>query len=326
MGQLWSTASLPERDQLAFWRDVVWQAFTPVSLVTPESESFVSSVAVNRAGPLQVATISSQPQQVSRTPALVASRPGDVFFVNLPLSDGTSGEQQGRTARLAAGDFVLLDGARPFDLRFTQPFRQVSVMVPHELLAPALSGRHAVTGVRVSGSTGIGAVASQLLRSVAARCDTIGQAEGRELARCVVELLALAVGGARQPPRTLERQHLRQAAVDAAEGALGDPELTCASVAERVGVSVRLLQRLFADEGSTFGRWLLQRRLELCHADLLDPARSGWTVAEIASAHGLCDPSYFSRAFKARYGTTPRALRATALPRGGDGLPAAEPA
>lgn len=40
---------------------------------------------------------------------------------------------------------------------------------------------------------------------------------------------------------------------------LGNPDLTPARVAERIGISVRYLHQLFADSGVSFGRWLLAR-------------------------------------------------------------------
>lgn len=321
MGRTWSTASLPAGEQFAFWRDVVWQAFTPVSLAAPETDGFASTVSVGRAGPLQVATIRSRPQAVSRTPSLVASSPGDVFFVNLPLSPGTGGCQDGRSAELEPGDFAVFDGSRPFDLRFSKPFEQVSVIVPHDILAPALRGRDVATGLRVSGRSGVGAVASHAIRSVARRCDAIDEAEGRELAGCLAELIAIAVGGARTAPRRLDRRHVFQALLDAAERGLDDPGLSPSAVAVQVGVSVRHLHQLFAENGTTFCRWLLRRRLDLCYRDLLDPSLSDWTVAELAARRGLSDPSYFSRVFKARHGLTPRELRRTGLPRRADGHP-----
>lgn len=319
MGRTWSTTTLPGREQFAFWRDVVWQAFTPVALTAPDGEGFASTVSVGRAGPIQVARIRSLPQTVSRTPALAEKSPGDVFFVNLPLTAGSTASQGGRSAALGPGDFVVVDGARPFELGFGRSFEQVSLMLPHDLLAPALRGHGPATGLRVSGSTGVGAVAARTMLSVARRCDGIDEVEGRELAGCLAELIALALGGARVAPRHLDRRVLFQAVLDAAERDLADPGLTPSRVAERVGVSVRHLHQLFAEHGTTFGRWLLRRRLELCHGDLLDPALRHRTVAEVAAGRGLGDPSYFSRVFKARYGLTPRELRRDPSP--GDAEP-----
>ncbi len=90
---------------------------------------------------------------------------------------------------------------------------------------------------------------------------------------------------------------------------LDDPDLSPAGVAERVGISTRYLHRLFADNGPSFSRWVLSRRLERCHDDLVDPALEQWTIAQIAHRHGFRDPSYMARAFRVRYGASPRQLR-----------------
>jgi len=54
------------------------------------------------------------------------------------------------------------------------------------------------------------------------------------------------------------------------------------------------------------GRWLLERRLE-CSARLL--ATTNLSVTAIVFECGFEQPSHFSRAFKAKYGQTPRQYR-----------------
>jgi AraC-like DNA-binding protein len=100
-----------------------------------------------------------------------------------------------------------------------------------------------------------------------------------------------------------------QAMLDEVQRSLGDPNLSPSNVAERVGISTRYLHQLFAERGPSFGRWVLAQRLERCHRDLSDPARSHLTVSDLAHRHGFRDPSYFARAFRARNGYSPREFR-----------------
>ena len=93
------------------------------------------------------------------------------------------------------------------------------------------------------------------------------------------------------------------------ERSLEDPDLNPARIAQRAGISTRYLHRLFTEQGPSFGRWVLARRLERCREDLIDPALGQWTIAQIAHRHGFRDPSYMARAFRARYGASPRQLR-----------------
>jgi AraC family transcriptional activator of tynA and feaB len=305
----WSTAGLPEAEQFAFWHDVVWDAFVPVSLKRKQEGPFDGSVSARRVGPLSVCHITSPAQSVSRTPGDIARRSGDVFFLNLPLCDGTGATQDGRVADLAKGDFLIVDGARPFELEFRRPFEQVSLMLPHDLLAPYLAAPTEATAVRVTSASGVGGLVSAALRSLAFGSGSFDRHAARAVADQLAGLISLAVGTVQARPRSASRGLLLQSALDEVERSLGDPDLSPSLVARRIGVSTRYLHQLFADRGPSFGRWVLIRRLERCHRDLADPARAHWTIGDLACHHGFIDPSYFARAFKARYGLTPRERR-----------------
>jgi AraC-like DNA-binding protein len=115
------------------------------------------------------------------------------------------------------------------------------------------------------------------------------------------------------PVTRTTRKQLFEAAVVGVEEMLGDPALAPGDVARRIAISPRYLHRLFAERGTTFGRWLLERRLERGRDVLRDPAHADRAIGDIAYSVGFADPSYFARAFKARYGTTPRTARKTAF-------------
>jgi AraC-like DNA-binding protein len=86
-------------------------------------------------------------------------------------------------------------------------------------------------------------------------------------------------------------------------------DLTPVALARQAGVSTRTLHRLFATSGMTFQDWLRERRLERCWAELSDHGRLGRSIAEVAFRCGFNDLSTFNRAFRARFGMTPRAAR-----------------
>jgi AraC family transcriptional regulator, positive regulator of tynA and feaB len=301
----WTTTVLPQREQFAFWRDVVWQAFVPVALSRPDEGGFASTCATRRVGPMGMAWIASQGQSVSRTESQIKRNAGDVFFLNMPLSGGASASQDGRTAQLRSGDFVLVDSARPFELSFEREFEQISFTLPHDALAPLLAAPSEVTGVRIPGDRGVGAVAAAAIRALATATGPLSTREERGLTDQVVGLVALAIGGLRRAPVGPGRTLLLQAALDEIERSLDDPALSPDRVAQRLNISVRYLHKLFAERGTTFGRSVLARRLERCHRDLGDPGARHSTVAEIAYRHGFGDSAHFARAFKARYGMTP---------------------
>jgi AraC-like DNA-binding protein len=90
---------------------------------------------------------------------------------------------------------------------------------------------------------------------------------------------------------------------------LRDPDLALAGVAAALGISARYVNQLLAAEGTSFGRYVLTRRLEKCRRDLGDPGQAHRQVGEIAFAWGFNELGHFSRAFKERYGLAPRDWR-----------------
>ncbi len=88
----------------------------------------------------------------------------------------------------------------------------------------------------------------------------------------------------------------------------GDP--TAASVAKRLKMSLRTLNRTLAAEGTTYRRLLGQLRHEAAAQHLANPRTS---IAEVAFLLGFSELSAFHRAFKRWTGKTPSEFRRTHL-------------
>ncbi|MHC3469556.1 helix-turn-helix domain-containing protein [Streptomyces sp. 7R007] len=97
---------------------------------------------------------------------------------------------------------------------------------------------------------------------------------------------------------------LAQAARDLADARLTDAELSPATVAAHLHVSVRTLQRAFEALEESFSGYIRRRRLEEAAAAITAPA-SRLSVSEAAALWHFTDSSHFIRAFKKQYGTTP---------------------
>ena len=316
--RLWTTAVLPETDQFHFWREVVWEAFVPVTLsrARPNATPFLGSVGASQIGPLGVAAIASEAQTVERTAADVRRRAGDVFFLNMPLRGRSTVAQDGRVAELGPGDFALVDGARPFSLDFGADFEQLSLILPHELLMPLLAAPDAVTGQAVRGDSGLGAVAGGALRPFFDGGAGIDAAMARPLAERLAALIALSLGGGCRRRRIARRAHpggarrgralARRPRADPGRRRLPGRDLDPLP-------APALLAR-----GPSFGRWLLGAPARTLPRRPRRPASSPhWTIGEIGWRNGFTDPSYLARAFRRAYGVSPgehrRAAAATPL-------------
>lgn len=83
---------------------------------------------------------------------------------------------------------------------------------------------------------------------------------------------------------------------------LTDPGLTPHDVSAALHVSVRTLQRAFADESTSMMSYVRERRLERARLDL---TATGLTITEVAARWHFTDSSHFIKSYKKRFGHLP---------------------
>lgn len=147
------------------------------------------------------------------------------------------------------------------------------------------------------------------LPELAGHCtDTAWHAE-----QAFISMLSAACAESQQPaaPAPLaDRDEARwHTLVSTFDTLLCEPDLTVAQAAQAMGISPRLLHRLFERRGLRYGSYLLQRRLARAHGELGNPALGHLSVADIAFRAGFNNASHFSRSFRQHYGQAPSALR-----------------
>jgi AraC-like DNA-binding protein len=89
----------------------------------------------------------------------------------------------------------------------------------------------------------------------------------------------------------------------------GDPSLTPAQLAHQLGISTRLLQRIFAEHNKTVMRHIFAERTSRAARLLADPAAAHRTITDIAFSCGFNDSAHFSRLFAASMGMPPSQWR-----------------
>jgi AraC-like DNA-binding protein len=233
--------------------------------------------------------------------------------------------QAGRVTILRPGDLAIVDTSEPFEFEFRTNFRQLSFFVP----APLLHG-HATGGVRTASrldtSAGIGAAVRHLLHTLArdglapaaaispdgapAPAAALSPDGAAALAVHAAGLLGLALDLVPDPdPAGARSARTHAAALADIEEHLADEDLSPAATAQRLGVSVRWLHRLFAGERRSYAATVRRLRLERAWHDLRDPARRHLRVIDVAAAAGFADVTSFHRAFRREFGRTPGAVR-----------------
>jgi AraC-like DNA-binding protein len=299
---VWDVSRLPERDQFDYWREVICQAFVPLTPGRKEpGAGFASTVETRPLAEVNRARIESRAQTTRHGPREVAHTDGAFYFVNLQLA-GRCRTQVGTTETVVhPGQFVLVDTAEPYYFDFDADWRMLSFRVPHHLLR-----RSPRVGVPVDGN-GVGGVVTSLMRALWDVDAAAGPAAISELEHAFAAAVSAATP-AGAPADPTPRAVLRAAVLRHVHDHLTDSSLSVTSVCRRFGISPRTLHNLFAEVDGTFAATVRGLRLDRCARALADPSTTG-TIAQIAAAHGFDDPTTFTRAFRRRFGNRPSDVR-----------------
>ena len=132
----------------------------------------------------------------------------------------------------------------------------------------------------------------------------LGETETSLLTDSLCNLVALAAADG-IPPTRLQGELQLEALLAFCRQNLHDPDLSPQQAADHIGISIRTLHSRFRQIDHTFGRWVLESRLEACGTALRDSKQRQLTISEIAYRWGFSDLSYFSKAFRAQFDMTP---------------------
>jgi AraC family transcriptional activator of tynA and feaB len=304
---VWSTTTVRQRSQFAYWREMICEAFLDL---TPESrlrEGFYGRVTQQSLDSLDLARIESQAQLVRRTEADIIRSPQSGYYANFQLRGTGVTMQDGRVAVTQPGDLTLIDTTRPFSFEFGGDFSQLSLHVPDELLRSHLD-RQTPTATRISTVSGVGAAIRHALTAIDS--GELAPGSAATLARHTCGLLAVALDQPDPAGPVAERHgRLLTQAIDDIHEHLTDADLSPARTAARLGISVRLLHQLFARHDHSFTATVRRHRLDQARRDLADPARAALRIIDIAADNGFADVTHFHRVFRQAYGYTPAQLR-----------------
>lgn len=289
------------------WRDIVCRNFIESSPSPADPDRFIGKLSTRRPAGLDVASIMSSAQTVSRSTAEIDRSPSQCLFFIWQVDGQGSVEHDGGATTLGCGDGVLFDPNRPYRLTFDDDFRQICVKVPpswlrdrcvadidkvlgHKLGVPAL---HPVLGA---------ATAALMIDNDEAAAPAVDM---------FLEILGRSIywanrGNGGASSRILDHaERLRQTIARH----YADENLTPSVVAVAMGCSLRQVHKICASLGTTFGRLVLEVRLGAASRALAGGDMSVSRISDIAYECGFNDLSHFCRSFKARYGRTPRDYR-----------------
>ena len=309
-----TSESYSESDRPEAWRDVLRAVGLQPSASTTVPGGYAAASRRHAEG-IALAKLSAGPQSVSP----LRDHADDLPLVLMPIEDGVALRTPAGHQIVSAGQLLMLPRKSDWSVAFQRDMRAVVLSVTSEAFRGRKIGQPALAEVAIISPGGFTDVFSRTLESAARALDGLSDIEWSAVAQSLAELLPTLMRQ-RMAPATEPAGSATQAAIlhricQSIEYRLGDPDLAPARVAQAEGISERYLQKLFEGTGRSFTHYVRERRLQRTWADLGSAAEAHHSISEIAYRSGFNDSAHFSRAFRTRFGLSPREFRQQAIER-----------
>jgi len=236
----------------------------------------------------------------------------DLNFV-LQLSGHGTYSQQRRSVRLDAGKWAAFDVGRLSIVASAARCEQLILLIPHDQIDAGLDVQRIVSRP-LPGATGASKVLMKTAVCLIEELPCISTQRAESLAQALCKFVSLAIherlgaNAATPSNRVSLRDRIRQYI----DSHLRDPSLSLDRIAGQLNCTKRYLHKVFQGNGESLSAYILQQRLQRCRMDISKPELANLSITQIARSWGFTSVSHFSRAFRLRFGLSPRAVRRNA--------------
>lgn len=291
------------------WQHSLCETFFDVDVRVADHPDFFGTIRKVDIGPVACTTVVCNSAQNIRHEASYAVRSREWELGLIVIASGIAWtEHAGCSAALGAGDAVIVDSRKAFEIKTRAASQSHSLSLPESWLRLWFPYPERLVGRSICSSESGGAVLSGVVASLAHLADEKGS---RGLyADHLATALALALA---DDPIDPPMSDLTGSAVDGVRHHAHDTEFEIADLSTELGISKGYLHRLFRQRGTTFAQTLLEARLGAAARMLRDDRFSVLSLAEIGWRSGFKDYSNFHRRFCAKFGVTPGKFRSLAI-------------
>ncbi|MBX9662725.1 helix-turn-helix domain-containing protein [Novosphingobium sp.] len=304
--QKFATDGISPPERLAFWNALVDSVYSG-TYVKSASEDFTGEMWTWQVGDLAMIRPRSTASFVGRDPRYTAD---ERLILHLQCRGSSVHRQSGTETTLGAGDFIIASPHEAYAMDLAA-HELLVVEFPRAPLAERFPGLDDALRMRMSGATPGARVFHDFLLSLWRQSQQgfVDPDWQDGVSQVFYDLIALAMRGAAKPDAASPAADsaLRRRVLGIVEAQLADPALRTLSLAAACGASVRTIQNLFAGMGTTPSGYILERRLARA-AERLGAAPEA-SITEVAFELGFNDSAYFARAFRQRFGVSPREWR-----------------
>jgi AraC-like DNA-binding protein len=312
-----STDAFPAHQRLAMWREIYGRTIAKFDIEPINNTPFSAGVTLRSLPGLGIASGYRSDARYRMTRELAAKSGDNLIFAVVTNGVGVI-SQRSREATIGVGEALLMSATEPSVSTLHSAGRFLTLSVPRDAISPMI----VETGSMLVRPISKHNEALRLLTNYLGIFKQSGGPSRPELQRVIVthihDLIASALGATQDAAIIAEERGIRSARLRAIMFGvvenLGRRDLSITNVALRHRVTPRYIQKLFSGEGTTFTAYVLERRLSEAHRMLSDLRLANCSISDVAYKVGFGDLSYFTRAFRRKYGASPSDIRAMARP------------
>ncbi len=299
----------------AIWREVFGQRIAKLDMEPIGEGPFRGEAHVYSFPNLTIGSISSAPNRITRTPALLADGSDDIML-GIILNGRAFVSQQGHEGvTVGRGDAVIWSNSSPGHSAYQEHLDFLAVTIPRQVIVPCLLHPDKAVLSVIPHQAPILKLLTYYVQTL--QHETMPEQLEVLASAHVHDLVAMAISPARDAAHVAMHRGVAAAKLKAIQADIvanvADAGLSAAALARRHGISPRTIRALFKREETTFTDFVLERRLARAYRLLSAPGSAARTVSSIAFDSGFGDISYFNKAFRRRYGATPSDVRAASL-------------
>ncbi|MBO9581715.1 MAG: helix-turn-helix domain-containing protein [Sphingobium sp.] len=303
----WSTATSEGTDRVDYWREAICEAIFELDFQSSD-RGISAQLNQHDLGIVKLSDVAiSSAHTVVRSRQAAARDKSGRFNLNYVREGRWLVNHYGREVEVAAGELILVDNRQPYSVTADVGTVHVCAQLPIDWLRTWLPSPEDAVALSIRpGTPWHGLLTATLGEIVQLRPE-----ETATRSMCVQQIggaLALSLGNFATKPATPSHGLCRRILAHIRERYC-EHGLDATTVAAGMQISQRYLHKVLAQAGTTFVRELYAVRLERAQEMLVNPQFASLSVAEIGWRCGFCDPSHFSRKFKAHFDCSPGAFR-----------------
>lgn len=288
------------------WQGFLDTAFPNIQVDDIASGAFRANVLRMDVHDVSLSLIATQKHSVERTLGCVSRGHADYAKLMWSLNGELQIEQDRRRATLRPGLLSICDTARPYRIEVPDNAEFLVMSLPYAKLSGWLKMSEGMTGRPLSGLAFDASLASLITLIQKADvgqindCETV-LASVNEMIAAALARCAMALSGTKsrdQQKFVAAMQLIRQHVLD--------HELSPDFLANKLHMSKRSLYLLFQENQSSPATAISDARFERVLQLLRDPSLDQQTISRAAIDCGFGNLQAFSKAFRKRYGASPR--------------------